>query len=189
MRKPFLQKFAAHFPISNVNKTKHKAFQSHSCHIIKYKFNKINVQMRHLWSFWTLKLHMYKGAVKVQNLQGVNTTKKILKNTTRFLKKKHYRNAKNTTIISKMLPYFWKKHYRNVKKTPPILKNTTIFLKKHYWNAKKHYQFKKHCHIFGKTLPKLKKHYQYYPLSTPCPVRTTGGRPPVPPVLAAPLPI
>ena len=48
LRKPFLQKFAAHFPISNVNKTKHKAFQSHSCHMIKYKFNKINVQMRHL---------------------------------------------------------------------------------------------------------------------------------------------
>ena len=40
-----------------------------------------------------------KGAVKVQNLQGVNTTKKFLK--------KHYQIfEKNTTIISKTLPYF-----------------------------------------------------------------------------------
>ena len=104
---------------------------------------------------------MFKGAVKVQNLQGVNTTKKNLK-------KKHYQIFEKKTLPK------CKKHYHHFK-------NAAIFLKKTLPKCKKH------CHIIGKTLPKLKKHYQHYPLSTPCPARTTGGRPPVPPVLVAPL--
>ena len=45
----------------------------------------------------------------------------------------------------------------------------------------------KHYQIFGKTLPKCKKHYQYYPLSIPCPFKPTGDISPVSPVLVAPL--
>ena len=48
LRKSFLLKFADHLPISNVNKTKQKAFKSHSCPLIRYELNRVNVQMRPL---------------------------------------------------------------------------------------------------------------------------------------------
>ena len=61
-----------------------------------------------------------------------------------------------------------------MQKNTTNLKNTAIFLEKHYRNSK-------NTTNITPCRPPVD------PLSTPCPVRTTGGRPPVPPVLAAPL--
>ena len=70
--------------------------------------------------------HIAKGATKVQNLHGVNTTrKKFWKNTTEIQKKYHY-FLKICQIFEKTLP----------KCKKPILENTTRFLEKHYRNAK-----------------------------------------------------
>ena len=130
--------------------------------------------------FTLIDILIIKGAPMVQNLQGINTTRKLKKkkNTSEFLKK-HCRNAKKHYQYIKnhwQKADFWKKHYRKAKNTTIFIKTLPGFWKKHYQKAKKPYQRLKTQPDSWKTLPKLSpvdplsfQTYRGYIPCIPCP--------------------